>query len=78
MVEKRARRAFDIFDVPFAILAPELAMSTADDLALEPDGRRRGLVAVQVGHGLAIAFRVSPDSNDFVSIWQRSRNRAKS
>lgn len=37
VVEKSARAAFDILDVPLAILTPELAVPPADDFAFEPN-----------------------------------------
>lgn len=41
MVEKGARRALDVSDVPLPLLKPELAMTATDDLALEAHGCRR-------------------------------------
>lgn len=35
VVEEGARRALDVLDVPVAVLAPQLAVFPADDLALE-------------------------------------------
>jgi hypothetical protein len=32
VIQEGARRAFDIFDVPLAILTPKLAVTSADDL----------------------------------------------
>ena len=44
MVEKRARRALDILDIPFPLLVPELAMTPADDFAFETHrGCRRSI-----------------------------------
>lgn len=65
MVEERAGGAFNILDVPFAILVPKLAVSATDDLALEADRGGGGLVARQVGHGVAVSLGVATDTDLF-------------
>lgn len=42
VVEERARRALDILDVPIAVLAPQLAVFSADYLAFESNRSSRG------------------------------------
>lgn len=68
MIEKGARGALDIFDVPFPILVPELAVSSTDHLALEAYWRRRGLMAGHAGQGMIITFRVSSNADDFGAV----------
>lgn len=63
VVQKRARAAFHILDVPFSVLMPELAVPTADNLGLEPDRCGRGLVRRRVGHCLSIALGVATDTD---------------
>jgi hypothetical protein len=38
MVQKRAGRTFNVLDVPFSILVPELAVSATDYFTLETNG----------------------------------------
>lgn len=77
VVEKRAGAALDVLDVPFSILVPELAVPSADHLALKPDGGCRGLVSGDVAHGLAISLGVASDTDGFCAGWERSRDRGK-
>ena len=41
VIEKGARTALDVLDEPLASVAPQFAVSTADDLALEAHWARR-------------------------------------
>lgn len=68
MVEKGARRTLDVLDVPLPILVPELAVSSADHLALEAYRRRRGLVTGHAGQGMVITFRVPSNADDFGAV----------
>lgn len=67
MVKESTRGTLDILDVPLAIFAPKLAVPSADNLALEPDGGSRRLVALGVGHGLGIPLGISTHANHLVT-----------
>lgn len=71
VIQKGPRRTLYILDEPLSIFAPEFAVASADDFALEANGSRRWLVARSVGLR-AISFRVSADADDFGSVGQRS------
>lgn len=60
VVEKGARGALDILDIPAAVLAPQLAVLPADDLGLEANGRGRGGVCGDFG--CIVAFRVAANT----------------
>lgn len=76
MVEKGARGALYVLDVPFPVFVPEFAVPAADDFALEADGGGRGLVGVG-RHGLVVALRVATDANDFIAVGQGAGDGAK-
>lgn len=56
VVEKGARGAFDVLDIPLAVFVPKLAMPAADDLALEANVGSRGLISGDAGEGMGVAF----------------------
>lgn len=70
VVKESTRRALDVFDVPFAVLGPKLAVSSADDLALEAYRSGGCLVSLSVGHGLRITLRVTTDADNFIAVGQ--------
>jgi hypothetical protein len=54
---------------------PELAVTATNHLALESNCGGRRLVTGHVSHGLAVALRVSPNTNDFLAGRQCSGDR---
>ena len=75
MVQKRARRALDIPNIPLSLAAPELAVSATDDLALEAH-RRRGRQARRRVHR-NVTFRVTADTNHTVGVGKGAGSRCE-
>jgi hypothetical protein len=65
MVQESAGTGLDVFDVPLAAGAPELAVATRDDLRFEANGKR------VVFCGGRIAFAVASNTNDSAGIFER-------
>ena len=63
MIEECARTALDILNEPLAVIAPQLAMPSADNLTLEPH-RSRGLRGC-LGIGGLISLRISANFDSF-------------
>lgn len=75
VVQKGAGGAFDVFNVPLAIGAPEFAVFPANDLGLEAYGSSRWDVGRRVWS--SVTLRVSSDSDDGVLRWKCSRHGRK-
>lgn len=71
VVQKGARAALDIFDIPLAAFVPELAVPSAHDFALKADGCCRGHVDWDVGG--VVSLGISAHANDFGAGRKRSR-----
>ncbi len=68
MVQKCARGALHVFDIPLAVCTPKLAVSPADHFGFEAHRRRRR--HVRRGVRIAIAFRVSSHADHAVFVRQ--------
>ena len=71
MVQKGARAALDIFDIPLAAFVPELAVPSAHDFALKANGCCRGHIDWDV-RGV-VSLGISAHANDFGAGRKRSR-----
>lgn len=72
VIEKGPGRALHVLDVPFALLVPELAVASTDDLALEAYGRGRGGVCRY--RRVVLPLGVAADFDDLRASWQSPRN----
>lgn len=67
MIEKCARRALDVSNVPLSLLEPELAMTPTDDLALEAHrGRRWG---VHGDGGMVFSLGIAANLDSLLARW---------
>lgn len=74
MVEKGARTALHVFDVPLPARAPELAVSSADDLALKANRCRRGSVGRRC---YSISLAIPTDSDNACRFLQGAGERGE-
>lgn len=75
MIQKCARAALDVLDVPLATLIPELTMSPTDNLALESDGGSGWQVGWHIW--LAVPLRVPTYPNHLTAGRECSRDRGE-
>jgi len=70
MVQKGTRRAFDIFYVPVAVLAPQLAVLPTDHFRLEANSRGRGHVWRDFGS--IVTLRIASDAEYGILVGKRT------
>lgn len=72
VIQKGAAAALDVFNVPFAIFVPKLAMSAAHHLGFESDWCRGRYVGWN--GRLIVSLRVATDADDVGAGWQSARD----
>jgi hypothetical protein len=75
VVKEGARAALDVLDVPPAVLEPELAVPSADDLALEAHRGRRWCIWWDIL--LVIPLGVTANTDDLLAGWKSARDGGK-
>lgn len=71
VVEKGARRALHVLDVPLPIGAPEFAVPSTNHFGLEP--HRRGRWCAEWRVRVAVTLRVPTNTNDTILVGEGSR-----
>lgn len=65
MIEKCPGRTFDVLDIPFSLLEPELAMTAAHYLTLEANGGRRW--CIDRNRGMIFSLGISANLDCFLA-----------